>query len=427
MTAVVAGPSIGAVRASDMRRFAEIVATIGRHQLRALPRSLRPGDRARAVSAAVADALDELGPTFVKLGQMMTSTSGLFPAPLVEACHRCLDRVSPITAEEVRAIIRADLGDRAEDILDGFDDIPLASASIAQVHGAKLPDGRKVVLKVQRPAIAARMVADIRLMYAGAKFANRFKVAKMANPPAIIENLHAVTVQELDFTVEAERQSAFRTNLAAFGDNHRVTAPEVINDYCGPRVICMERLSGVPIDRVDLSDDVDHEALLRDLLKAWLESICVHGTFHGDLHGGNIWVLDDGRIALLDFGITGDLDAEWQEAVKAMWTTLSGRGDYADLAAAFKKVGVVPADAGDDAEIGALLEQVIAPLLGGSITGRGLGKVMEMAASLFEDYGMQTPAEFVLIMKQILYIEGYCAKVAPGWSYLEDPHLTRNL
>ena len=129
----------------------------------------------------------------------------------------------------------------------------------------------------------------------------------MANPVAVIADLHQVTNQELNFALEADRQTRFRANLHAFGDNLEVTSPEVYWELCGPRVICMQRIHGTPVDQFT-GDAETGQRLLREAVKAWFEAICVHGPFHGDLHAGNLWILDDGRIAFLDFGIMGELD-----------------------------------------------------------------------------------------------------------------------
>ena len=172
-----------------------------------------------------------------------------------------------------------------------------------------LLDGRQAVLKVQRPAIADRMNRDLRIMYRIARLVDRTRTGHLMNAPGIVEDLHQVTNEELDFALEAHRQARFRDNIPAFGDNRWVTAPEVYGDLCGARVICMERLFGTPMDRFAevRARGVDGELVLRRGLKVWMEAALAHGPFHGDVHAGNIWVLDDGRAAYLDFGIMGDL------------------------------------------------------------------------------------------------------------------------
>ena len=305
-------------------RGAEIWLVIGLFLARATLRHVtqRPRDLLRvprdptarrrladAVAIGLVEAFMALGPTYVKLGQMIASSPGMFPAPLADACLRTLDDVPPFPAAEAMAIVEDDLGAPASELFAEVDPEPLSAASIAQVHACVLRDGRQAVLKVQRPAITDRMNRDLRIMFRIARLVDRTRTGHLLNAPGIVEDLHQVTNEELDFTLEADRQARFRANIGAFGDNAWITAPEVYAELCGPRVICMERLFGTPMDRfADVrARGFDGELVLRRGLKVWMEAALVHGPFHGDVHAGNIWVLDDGRAAYLDFGIMGEL------------------------------------------------------------------------------------------------------------------------
>jgi predicted unusual protein kinase regulating ubiquinone biosynthesis (AarF/ABC1/UbiB family) len=269
---------------------------------------------ASAASNGLVDAFELLGPTFVKLGQMIASSPGVFPAPLADACLRCLDEVPPFPPEAVRRRVEEDLGRSPAQLFTSFDDHPLSAASIAQVHACTLPDGRAAVIKLQRPDIANRMNTDLRIMHAFAKLTARTKVGKQLNSVAVIEDLHQVTNEELNFLLEAHRQTRFRDQIGAFGDNKWITAPEVYWEYCGPHLICMERMSGTPMDEFAALQEqgIDGELTLRRGVKVWFEAAMVHGPFHGDVHAGNLWVLDDGRSSYLDFGIMGELTDEWK-------------------------------------------------------------------------------------------------------------------
>ena len=234
-------------------------------------------DRGRwvdAVAVAVVDGFERLGPTFVKLGQLIASTSDVFPRRLAQACLHLLDDVAPVPAASVRAVIEADLGHPVEALFSEFDDIPLASGSVAQVHRCRLPDGREAVVKVQRPGIRERMLVDMRLAYRMAMIGERCS-ARMntANACGVLRDLHAVTAVELNSALEAHNQATMRANIAAFGDNPMVTAPRIYWEFCGPRVICMERLYGSPIDRIpaSASDPTTTGALIRNLVKVWIE------------------------------------------------------------------------------------------------------------------------------------------------------------
>ena len=308
--------------------------------------------------------------------------------------------------------------------------MPLSAASIGQVHACVLPDGREAVIKLQRPNIRKRMTTDLRILHRLARTLEKHATfAKNANAVAIIEDLHAVTFSELNPAVEAWRQHQFRSNIWAFGDNKFVTAPEVYWDYCGPHMICMERMSGVPMDQFDAIREmgVDGELVLRRGAKAWLEAVAVHGPFHGDMHAGNIWVLDDGRGTFLDFGIMGELDDEWKRVVKDLFLTVLVDQNWTRIAAAYKRVGILTDDAGTDEEVGMRLGMLMGPLLASNIGDLNVGELINMSVQLAEQYGAQAPKELVLFGKQILYIERYVKGLAPDYVMLRDPFLIRNL
>ena len=254
----------------------------------------RPGRGwAQHASEGVVDAFFSLGPTFVKVGQLMGSSPGMFPKVLADTCLRCLDEVPPFPGAQARAIIEADLGRSTDELFQRFDDEPLSSASVAQVHLCILADGREAVMKVQRRGIYHRMKVDLRIAYVFARALEKYiGFFQTANASAIIVDLHAATFAELDSVVEARRQAAFREAISAFGDNEYVTAPEVIGEYCGNRVICMERMHGSPLDQCTPGDT--SELVVRRAAKVWMEALVLHGLFHGDVHAGNVWVLDDG-------------------------------------------------------------------------------------------------------------------------------------
>ena len=362
-------------RAASSARGAEIVAVLAlhlagavlRHPLAAWRARRHPAARttlASAVSVGLVEAFMALGPTFVKLGQMIASSPGMFPAPLADACLRTLDDVPPFPAGEALAIVEDDLGASAGELFADVDPVPLSAASIAQVHACVLADGREAVLKIQRPAIADRMNRDLRIMYRLARLVDRTRTGHLLNAPGVIEDLHQVTNEELNFVLEAHRQSAFRDHIGDFCDNAWITAPEVYWDHCGPRVICMERLFGTPLDRFDdlKARGIDGELALRRGLKVWIEAALVHGPFHGDVHAGNIWVLDDGRAAYLDFGIMGELPPEHRQAMRDAQFTLMIDGDYSRIVRAWQRIGILTGDIGEVEDVAARLKAVLDPM-----------------------------------------------------------------
>ena len=375
------------------------------------------------------DAFVALGPTFVKIGQLMASAPGVFPAALASAAQRCLDAVPPFPGGQARRIVEEDLGTPTSELFASFDDVPLASASIGQVHACVLADGRQAVVKVQRPGIVGRMLADLRIAGLLARQAERFDAARRLNLTGLVADMHQVTVAELDFVLEARHQQAFRTNIGAFGDNKWVTAPEVFPELCGPRVICMERLWGVPVDDFDTlrSRGLDGEMLMRRGLKVGLEAVCVHGPFHADTHAGNIWVLDDGRTAFLDFGITGELPERWRSMVRDLFRTFMIDGNWARVVRNYKDLGVLAEDIGGDREIGALLEAATRPVLDAEAVSIDLAELFGTQLDLARQMGASVPRELMLVAKQLFYFERYMKELAPGYGLARDLFLIKNI
>jgi predicted unusual protein kinase regulating ubiquinone biosynthesis (AarF/ABC1/UbiB family) len=382
-----------------------------------------------AVSRALVEAFVALGPTFVKLGQMIASSPGMFPAPLADACLRTLDDVPPFPADRALAIVEDDLGASADELFAGFDRVPLSAASIAQVHACVLRDGRQAVLKIQRPAIAERMNRDLRMMYRLARLIDRTRTGHLLNAPGVVEDLHQVTNEELNFALEAHRQAAFRSHIGAFGDNAWITAPDVYWDHCGPRVICMERLFGTPMDRFAALRDrgIDGELVLRRGLKVWIEAALVHGPFHGDVHAGNIWVLDDGRAAYLDFGIMGELPPEHRQAVRDAQYTLMIDGDYTRIVRAWQRIGILTEDVGPVEEVAARLKAVLDPWFDMAIGEVSLAELLRQQVELQREYGARAVRELMLVSKQLMYFERYAKELAPDYTMARDLFLLRNV
>jgi len=382
-----------------------------------------------AASSGLVDAFERLGPTFVKAGQLVTSSPGVFPEPLAEACKRCLDSVPPFPASEVRRVIREDLGRPPAQLFKWFDDEPLASASIAQVHACVLPDGREAVLKVQRPGIRKTMNADLRILYRLARLGERTKLGDRLQLCAFVTDMYTTANQEIVCALEAHRQSRFRDAIGAFGDNEDVTAPEVYWDYCGPRVICMERMYGVPVDSFEILRErgIDTQTLLRKGIKVSMEAICIHGPFHGDVHAGNIWVLDDGRIAYLDFGLMGELPHAWKKLIIDLFRTALVDNDWARVVRNYKDVGVLDEAIGTDEEVGMRLQMVLQPMLELDTSSVDLGEIFKQQVALAESMGAKAPQELMLVAKQVFYFERYVKGLAPNYRMAQDLFLFKNV
>lgn len=429
---VVEAPALESFRPGDVGRLVVVFFVVGWSVVRALVAGLvrrRGRNPVQTACGGLVDGFIRLGPTFVKAGQIIASSGPLFPAVLADAARRCLDAVPPFPTEVVRATIEEDLGAAVEELFASFDDTPLSAASIGQVHACTLSDGRQAVVKVQRPRIAEQMARDLRNSYKLAWLVERTPWGRTSGARDVIRDVHAVTFEELNPAREAWQQDRFRQNIGAFGDNSLITAPQVYWDYCGPRVICMERVYGVPMDDFDrlAAMGIDGQQILRWGAKVWAEAVMVHGPFHGDMHAGNVWALEDGRGCYLDFGIMGELEDEWKQVLKDLFYTCSFDLDFTRVAASYRRVGVFPPGVGSDEEIGAFLNSMLAPILVAGYGSINIGQLVSQSLELLKAFNATVPRQLVLIAKQLLYIDRYARHLAPDYTLTADPLIVKNI
>jgi aarF domain-containing kinase len=367
---------------------------------------------------------EDMGPTFIKFGQIIASSAGLFPDPYVKEFQKCLDRVRPFAFEHVGRILREDLGaDKAARLRD-IEPTPLASASIAQVHTATLDDGSKVVVKVQRPGIAARCAADMKILRFMARVVARFKRdAELANPVGVIEDFSATLLEELDFRKEAANLDRFNEIMRELG-HRNIRAPRQLADMTTARVLVMERFFGVRVD--DYAEiqrrGIDGETKLVGGLRAWFQCVVFYGFFHGDVHAGNLMLLDDEDIGFLDFGIVGRFSDEQRWLVIDYMIAFS-TGNYQQLAKVIcDMTDGIPPDIDMDAFIGDL-KDTYGPLLTLSFKDVNYAEFLPGIQRTATRHRVKMPKEFVLITKQLLYFDRYAKALAPNLNVFTDARL----
>ncbi len=260
-----------------------------------------------ALGRHLREMLDELGPTFVKFGQLLSTRPDIVPPEIVAELRLLQDSVSPVAYSEVERVVETELRSPIDRLFTNFDPVPVAAASIGQVHFAELPNGRRVAVKVQRPNAARRVESDLSLLYQVARIVRR-RVDRLSfiDPVAVVDEFARSIRRELDYRIEARNAEIFGRN---FAEEPRVAVPRVYGTYSSERVLTLERLEGVQLGDLDLeATPMDERRRLAILIaEAWLEMIFRHGVFHGDPHPANIMVLNDGRLGLVDFGMTGSL------------------------------------------------------------------------------------------------------------------------
>ena len=365
-------------------------------------------------------AFGKLGPTYIKLGQILSSGEGIFPEEIVSQFRLLRDRVPPDPFDTVRSIVEGELGGPLEDTFAEFDNRPIAAASIAQVHGARLRTGERVVVKVQRPDVAELVRRDLAAMSFFAPFlVGRIPVAALANPPALIELFAETIVEELDFRLEAANMLDVGHVLAET-DQRSIIVPRPHPSLVTRRMLVMERLDGFAWDDVEgmRAIGIDTTAVLRAEMISFLEGAFLYGVFHGDLHGGNLFVRADGRVALLDFGITGRLGE--RQRLAFLQLLIGGSTSNVPLQVqALKDLGALPAEA----EVSDLIRDLgldkpspdVAALTAEELTAQLRDLTKQLLA-----YGARMPKELMLFVKDMLFLDGAVATLAPGIDLLGE-------
>jgi ubiquinone biosynthesis protein len=376
----------------------------------------KAGDRAESradLSRRLRRSIERLGPTYIKLAQIISSGEGLFPEELVSEFKKCRDQVPAQPFDVVRATVEEDFGARLEDIFASFDETPLAAASIAQVHAAVLLTGEPVVVKVQRTTVALLVNKDIRVMAWLAPFlVGRLPFASLANPPALVELFAETISEELDFRLEAQNMLDVAASFVALKQRGYIV-PRPHPTLVTRRVLVMERLSGFNFDDVDamLEAGVDTHEVVRTGMIGFMEGAIIEGIFHGDLHGGNLFVLPDGKVALLDFGITGRMDERQRRAFLRLMLGATVNDVHMQIAA-LCELGALPLDTDIDAVIADL--GLGAPTIDPTTADPDeMIQEVQKIVKMLLGYGARMPKELMLYVKNLVFLDGAIARLAP--------------
>lgn len=367
----------------------------------------------QGISERVRKAAERLGPTYIKLAQIISSGEGVFPAELVAECRKCRDQVPGVSYEQVVAIVEEQLGRPMHEVFISFDTEPLAAASIAQVHAAVLRSGEEVVVKVQRPGIGDLVMKDLKVLAWLAPFlVGRIPVSALANPPALVELFAETIIEELDFRLEAANMLDVARVFVEL-DQRGFVVPRPHPDYVTERILVMQRLDGFRFDDVVGMKDagVDTHAVIRTGMLGFLEGAFLHGVFHGDLHGGNLFVQPDGRTALLDFGITGRLSQAERLAFLRMMMTAT-MNDVPGQVAALRDLGALPPDTDISAVIADLgLDGT--PIDPTQLQPEELIAELQRIIKALLAYGARMPKSLMLYVKNLIFIDSAIASLAP--------------
>ena len=378
---------------------------------------LAPADLSKhSIPERLRMSFEELGPTFVKLGQLLASRPDLIPLEFAEEFRRLHDQVKSIPFAEAEKTLVQNFGSNWRENFKTFDESPIGAASIAQVHLAELTSGEKVVVKVQRPGIGPIIEEDLSILYTLADLLEKYiEELKLYNLLGIVDEFARALELETNFVIEANNIRRFQEN---FQSEPSIKIPQVYEELSGKKVLVMEALDGYSLSQKKAlnQEGIDPEKVLRAGLRCYLKMVFTDGLFHGDLHAGNMFVLPDNKIGLIDFGVIGRLNSNTQSAIANMLVALASE-DYDRLA--YEYVDLAPYAEGVDADLFARdLRDTIAPYYGLTLKHVNVGRLLLESASLAAKYRLKLPSELIMFFKSIITIEGMGRAIVKDFNFL---------
>ena len=423
----------------DMARLRQIAAVLVRHGLGHVVEAWNLQDKAIlgllvdrrdsdlppvTLFQRIASALQDLGPTFVKLGQILSTRPDLIPQDLCDELKSLQDNVAQITLEEARGEVEASLGRPVEEVFADFSVEPLASASIAQVHTATLHEsGDDVVLKIQRPGIRETIESDLHILYFVARqIEATIPEARAFDPVSIAREFEKAISKELDFSFEARNLERFDRN---FEDWPSVYIPRIYKQHCSDTVLVMERLRG---EKITEAAQAGHqmEPIAQECVRMLFKQVFEDGFFHGDLHPGNLWVLEDGRIGLIDFGLVGRMSQSMKDQIADLLMAMVTR-NYEGVARAFYEISIrgskvdYPAFEADSVEL--MSRYFDNATLAEVDFGMYLRDLVEGAIR----HDVRIPPDYTMFFKAIMTVEGIGKIVSPDLDLISEcrPYVER--
>jgi len=402
---------------SKLSRYAAVATLLLKHRPDLIATTdVGPGDASASNDAAeagrLAKDLEQLGPTFVKLGQVLSTRADLLPPAYLEALSRLQDDVEPVPLGEVEKTIEEDLKVRLSKAFLTFESEPLASASLGQVHRATLRDGQPVAVKVQRPGIVDQVRADLTVLDEIAAFVDQHtQVGRRYEFAPMIAEFRRALMDELDYEAEASHLRTLKQNLAEFS---RIVVPAPIDSYVSTRVLTMEFVQGTKITTLNpvALIDADAPGLADELIRAYLHQILIDGFFHADPHPGNVFITDDGRLALLDLGMVGHLSPTLQDRLLKLVLAISeGRGEEAADAA------IMLGEKREGFDEQAFTRDVVATVgryLGASLEDFQVGKIVLEVNRSAGAHGIKSPVELTMLGKTLLTLDNIARLLAPA-------------
>jgi ubiquinone biosynthesis protein len=359
--------------------------------------------------------LEELGPTFIKFGQILSLRRDILSEEFVQELQKLQDSVPPFPVEQAREEIFSEFGKHVEKLYSYFDDKPLAAASIGQVHRARLLDGRDVVVKIQRPGIKGTIETDISILLTLARLINRYiPEAKLYDPVGMVEEFSQSIRKELDFRIEGRSADRFRT---MFEDSKSVFIPEVLWEISGCHILTIEYAPGKRITETD-GDALSRHTLAKLFSDSYLVQIFEHGFFHADPHPGNVFVLDDGRICFHDFGIMGRLDDEMMDNLAGLFLAVIDK-DIVRLMDIYLETGIVIGEF-DQKALKRDMREFIDGYYDVPLKDFSFAEFMNGLISLGRRHHVKIPTDMLLFGKAFMTVESIVRSLDPEFNLVEN-------
>jgi predicted unusual protein kinase regulating ubiquinone biosynthesis (AarF/ABC1/UbiB family) len=385
--------------------------------------SAKKGERAKDATG-LADDLENLGPTFVKIGQLLSTRSDLLPPVYLDALSRLQDKVEPVPYEAIQNVVQDQLGVRISKAFESFDQAPIGSASLGQVHRAVLRGGREVAVKVQRPDIRTEIVDDLDSLESIAEFLDAHTdFGRKYETGRILAEFRSTLMRELDYQKEARHLSQLRENLKEFPRMH---VPAVVEDYSTSMVLTMDYLSGTKVTSLSgaVLVDIDGSSLAEELFRAYLKQILVDGLFHADPHPGNLLVTPDHHLAILDLGMVGRMNQRMQDQMMHLLAGIS-HGDGQQVAEAALRLGEARNPDFERSVFFNAIETIVGELKDARLEEIQIGQVVLMVMQTCAASGIRIPAEISLLGKTLMNLDRVGVLLSPNFDANES--IRRNL
>lgn len=362
---------------------------------------------------AFANSLEEMGPTFVKFGQLLSTRSDLLSPEYIKALQRLQDDVEPVPIESIHKIFEDEIGVSISKTFESFNEVPLAAASLGQTHRAVTRSGCEVVVKVQRPDIRSQIEQDLEMLASVAEFAEKHtETASQYALAQLVDQFKTSIIEELDYVREANNLLRLTTTLSKF---KKLTVPQPHESFSSGRVLTMDFVKGVKITELSgfMLTEIDGDALVDELLEAYLHQLIVEGFFHADPHPGNLLLTDDRRIAFMDLGMVGRLSDQMREAVYNLFSGISENKNER-VVDVLMSVGLHEAQDVDRKRLSADVSQLVSRSQDVSIKQLQFGALIMRIIQMCANHGVLLPREFNLIGKALLNLDRIAVTLAPN-------------